>query len=161
MRVLVTGAGGQPGQDASQHMPARSGLTPLTRFDCAVTHENSVQEAFARIRRDVVINAAAYTAVDRAEREQEAAYAVNAAAAGHLEPASRKNGARLIHAACDGQGPLRCPLITRVRIQLAGEVMRRAPAAPKVSSVSQAECGVTYNVAVERVVGDFRRPRHK
>jgi len=46
-------------------------------------------------------------------------------------------------------------LITGARGQLAGELMRRAPAAATVSSVSRAECDITDNGALERVVGDF------
>lgn len=46
-------------------------------------------------------------------------------------------------------------LITGARGQLAGELVRRAPAAATVSSVSRAECDIIDNVAVERVVGDF------
>lgn len=113
LALLVPGAGGQLGSDlleavrVSREVFARG----LTRADCDLSDVFAVQDmvtGWARIVRDddpahrlVVVNCAAYTAVDAAETDEEAAYAVNAAAPALLATACARAGARLIQVSTD------------------------------------------------------------
>lgn len=101
MKVLVTGAGGQLGRAVLATAPASVELTPQSRADLDVGDERAVESAIACSSPDVVINAAAYTAVDKAESEAEAAHRVNAVGPGLLAAACRRRGARLIHVSTD------------------------------------------------------------
>jgi len=97
-RFLVTGAGGMLGQDLLAALDGRE-VTSLTRSDLDVTDLDAVRAAVAG--HDVVINAAAYTKVDDAESDEEAAFAVNATAAGHLATATAEAGAILVQVSTD------------------------------------------------------------
>lgn len=106
MRWLITGAAGQVGRELVA-LARRQG-TDLVAYDRTrldVTDRGAVQEAVAEAARDslplAVINAAAYTAVDRAESEPEAAFAVNRDAAAHLADACQQHGAALVHLSTD------------------------------------------------------------
>lgn len=106
-RILLLGHRGQLGREL-QGALALSGrlIVPDTRLD--LTDAAAVESAFAFHRPGWVVNAAAYTAVDRAEDEPDAAYAVNAEAVGRLGDLARLHGARVIHYSTDyvfdGQG---------------------------------------------------------
>lgn len=101
MKVLVTGAGGQLGQELLRTVPAGVSVEPLERGSLDLTNPGAVGLAVAELKPNLVINAAAYTAVDRAEQEPEAAAAVNHAGAANLAAAAELNGARLIHLSTD------------------------------------------------------------
>ena len=79
MRVLVTGAGGQLGADLLRVLAGVPGAEAvgLTRAELDVTSAAAVEEAVVDVSPDVVVNAAAYTAVDAAETDEAAAAAVN------------------------------------------------------------------------------------
>lgn len=110
VKVAVTGDGGQVGRELNR----ADWLLPLTEagmsdaevvgFDVAeldITDRHAVLAVMARERPDVIVNAAAYTAVDRAEDEPEQAMAVNATAVGHLAEAANRCDAMLIHISTD------------------------------------------------------------
>ncbi|MCW2571312.1 MAG: dTDP-4-dehydrorhamnose reductase [Frankiales bacterium] len=113
LALLVTGAGGQLGDDLlDQVRSARDVFARgLTRKDLDVTDAFAVQDmvvGWDRIVRSdnpdhrlVVVNCAAYTAVDAAEEDEETAFAVNAAGPALLATACAKAGARLIHVSTD------------------------------------------------------------
>jgi dTDP-4-dehydrorhamnose reductase len=102
MRILITGAAGMLGQDvaaaaqAAGHDPASLG-----RADLDITDAGAVAEAVAGAAPDAVINCAAWTDVDGAERDYPAAAAVNGAGAGHVASAARAAGASIIHVSTD------------------------------------------------------------
>ena len=73
----------------------------LTREQIDITDKNSVQQMFAKYNPQVVINAAAYTAVDDCESQPEVAMAVNAVAVGHLAQQAAKVKATLVHYSTD------------------------------------------------------------
>ncbi len=100
MRVLVTGADGQLGR-ALRETTGGDGwiFTDLAELD--ITDAGAVEEFFAHERPEMVVNCAAWTDVDSAETEREAAYRVNAEAPRFLAAASAKNGAALIHVSTD------------------------------------------------------------
>ena len=101
IRVLIAGAGGQVGRALLGAVPENFQAIACAHADLDIGDGEAVHDCIARHRPDVVINAAAYTAVDRAESEPEAAQRVNAGGAGHLAAAARKCGARLIHVSTD------------------------------------------------------------
>ncbi|MFP4296163.1 MAG: dTDP-4-dehydrorhamnose reductase [Halothiobacillaceae bacterium] len=99
--VLVTGAAGQLGRALQETCPNGISLVALDSADLDIADAAAVERAVARHRPDAVINAAAYTAVDRAEQEPERAEAVNARGVGHLAAACSRTGARLLHVSTD------------------------------------------------------------
>lgn len=103
MRVLLIGGTGQLGealQTALQAVPALT-LTVLTRQELNLTQLGQVRSAIERIQPEIIINAAAYTAVDRAEAERDLAMTINGKAPGVVAAAARDCNARLIHISTD------------------------------------------------------------
>lgn len=101
MRILVLGAGGQVGRALQVHMAARGEVVALDRSDADLAVPGSVARAVERVRPQIVINAAAYTAVDKAESEPDLALQVNAHAVRELAEACSQHGAALIHYSTD------------------------------------------------------------
>lgn len=100
--VLVLGAGGRLGRAALEGLRRRGReAVGLTRAELDVTDADAVDAVFARRRPAAVINAAAYTAVDRAESEPAKAQAANAVAPGLIADVARRSGARMIHLSTD------------------------------------------------------------
>jgi dTDP-4-dehydrorhamnose reductase len=100
VRILLTGAGGQLGH-AVRRVFTRHELLPRTRAQLDVAEPSAVAEALAELRPDLLLNAAAYTAVDRAEDEPEAAYRVNRDGPRALAEATARRGIRLLHVSTD------------------------------------------------------------
>ncbi|PON18062.1 dTDP-4-dehydrorhamnose reductase [Candidatus Entotheonella serta] len=102
MKTFVVGHRGMLAQSLPL-MLERSGFTVMTqgRPDVDLTHTASMSQALTTIRPDIVINAAAYTAVDQAESEPEQAYAVNGHGIQHLSETCRELGMPLIHVSTD------------------------------------------------------------
>lgn len=101
MKVLLFGAGGQVGRVLAAMLPQVADLVALGRDEADFTRSGHLADLVAEARPDVVINAAAYTAVDRAESEPELATQVNAAAPAELAVAAGRAGATLIHYSTD------------------------------------------------------------
>ncbi|HEY1879952.1 MAG TPA: dTDP-4-dehydrorhamnose reductase [Caulobacteraceae bacterium] len=101
MKVILTGAAGQVGRALADAAPAGWRLTALTRSDLDIGDEAAVARVVETLAPDLIVNAAAYTAVDRAESEPDLAFRINRDGAGHLAAASRRSGARLIHLSTD------------------------------------------------------------
>ena len=103
MKVLVTGRDGQVAQSLSECGNGHPQLELLfaARPDADLSIPGSIAKAIAAARPDVVINAAAYTDVDRAEDEPELAYRINADGAGEAALAASAIGARIIQLSTD------------------------------------------------------------
>lgn len=101
MRVLITGADGQIGRALRDTAPSSQLLTALPRRDLDIADGEVVAACVAYQQPDIIINAAAYTAVDRAEEESILAERVNAQGPDHLACAARNVGARLVHLSTD------------------------------------------------------------
>lgn len=102
MKLLVLGAGGQVGHELCRRAwPAGYSIAALDRAGLDITDRAAVFAAMARERPDIVVNAAAYTAVDRAESEPEAASAANCTGPANLAAACREAAIPLIHLSTD------------------------------------------------------------
>lgn len=102
MRLLVFGAGGQVGTELRRAtLPPGMALAAFDRAALDITDRAAVSAAIRREHPGLVVNAAAYTAVDKAESEAEAAFAANAAAPGHIAAACAEAGIPLIHLSTD------------------------------------------------------------
>lgn len=132
MKVVVTGAAGQLGQALLKAMPQDWEITAHTRAEMDLADTASIRAAMARFEPDLVFNAAAYTAVDRAESEPAQAMAINGEAVGVLTQALAARGGRLVHVSTDfvfdGQSSIayapdaaRNPLSVYGRSKAAGE----------------------------------------
>jgi len=103
-RILVTGRTGQV-STALQKLSAADSRGPqifaVGRPETDIANEADVRRAIAEHRPDVVVNAAAYTAVDQAEDEPDLAHAVNALGAGHVARASAALGIPIIQLSTD------------------------------------------------------------
>ncbi|AZS83339.1 dTDP-4-dehydrorhamnose reductase [Streptomyces griseoviridis] len=102
MRWLVTGAGGMLGRDTVAELARRGAdVTGLDRAALDLTRPDAVERAVAAHRPDLVVNCAAYTAVDAAETDEETALRVNGEGPRHLARACAATGARLVHVSTD------------------------------------------------------------
>lgn len=139
MKILVTGREGQVARSLADAAAADPAITLVfaARPDSDLTEPGSVARAIAQARPDLVVNAAAYTAVDRAETEPELARRINADAAGEVAAAAAAIGAPLIHLSTDyvyggdGDAPLgedqpMAPLGVYGQTKAAGEELVRA-----------------------------------
>ena len=108
MRILVTGGGGQLADD----LACRDGVIAFSASQLDVTDPAMVQLVFDQESPDVVVNAAAYTAVDRAESEPDIAMAVNRDGVRLLAEQCRRIEARLVHVSTDFvfDGTASCPI---------------------------------------------------
>jgi len=101
MKILITGAGGQVGWELQQAVPADVEITALHRSGLDITDLSAVMSVILKLQPDLIINAAAYTAVDKAEKEADKAYGVNADGAVNIARAAENCSARLIHLSTD------------------------------------------------------------
>jgi dTDP-4-dehydrorhamnose reductase len=101
-RVLVTGASGQVGRELQRAAwPPGFDLSPFDHSQLDITDESAVRALFESVRPALVVNTAAYTAVDKAEDAPDAAFAVNATGVVHLARAAEQCGAHLLHLSTD------------------------------------------------------------
>jgi dTDP-4-dehydrorhamnose reductase len=101
MRFLLFGGSGQVGHALRACWPAGDELTVSTRQDCDLADEVSVRALIRRVCPDVIVNAAAYTAVDKAESDRELCFAVNAATPTVIAAEAAALGAKLVHYSTD------------------------------------------------------------
>ena len=101
MRVLVAGAGGQLGRVVARALAVEHDVVPLTRADLDITDEVRVRAAVADARPGIIVNCAAYNAVDDAEDDAVAALAVNAFGVRALARAAAAADATLVHYGTD------------------------------------------------------------
>ncbi|WP_380879043.1 NAD(P)-dependent oxidoreductase [Sphingomonas sp. DBB INV C78] len=101
MKALITGAGGQVGRALLAAAPSGWEVVGLDRAGLDIGDETAVLRAVRTHGPNLIINAAAYTAVDRAETDTDAAVRINAHGPGHLARAAAEISARLIHISTD------------------------------------------------------------
>ncbi|MGD9738407.1 MAG: dTDP-4-dehydrorhamnose reductase [Parvibaculaceae bacterium] len=101
MKLLVIGRSGQVARALAEMASTSVAVVALGRPDIDLTDGASLGDAIARTEPDLIVNAAAYTAVDKAESEEAAAFAINAEGAGKLAAAARRADVPVIHLSTD------------------------------------------------------------
>lgn len=101
MRVVITGGGGQLARELQRSAPPNIEVHSLDRATCDITKLPAIQSAVDKLEPEVVINAAAYTAVDQAESERERAFAVNEVGAGNVAQVCAALGATVVQISTD------------------------------------------------------------
>lgn len=101
MRIVLLGRTGQVGRELERTLPAVGGVAAFDRAGADLERPDAVADLVLGLRPDVVVNAAAYTAVDRAESEPDRARLVNATAVAALAAACRRVDALLVHYSTD------------------------------------------------------------
>jgi len=101
MKILLTGKTGQIGEELNNIVGDLGNLITVDKEQLDLSKPNSIEPVILDIKPDIIINTAAYTAVDKAEEEPDLAMTVNALAPGLLAKAARKVGAGLIHYSTD------------------------------------------------------------
>ena len=102
MKILVTGANGQIGHCLQQQLGQKNwAFSAFTRTELDITDPQAVSQIVQRLCPNIIINAAAYTAVDKAEQEQELAYAVNRDGPANLARAAKDVNAAIFHISTD------------------------------------------------------------
>jgi len=101
VRVLLTGSKGQAGTAVSLSTPEWAELICCDHRTLDITEEGSVRGMLRDLKPEWIINAAAYTDVDRAETESRAAYEVNAEGTATLAAIAKETGTRLVHISTD------------------------------------------------------------
>lgn len=136
-RILVTGCEGQVGWELLRSCQPLGEVIGVGRAECNLADPASVRATLARYQPDVILNAAAYTAVDKAESEEALATAINGTAVGVMAEHAAATGALLIHYSTDyvfdggGDAPHRAtdptaPVNAYGRSKLAGELALQA-----------------------------------
>lgn len=100
-RILITGKNGQVGYELSHLLGSWGELVALDRSQLDLTNRQSLVETVRSVKPNIIINAAAYTAVDKAESEPDLAYAINATAPGVLAEEAKRLKALVIHYSTD------------------------------------------------------------
>ena len=101
MKILLAGGSGQLAQELQPILLSSGEVIAVDRTRLDLSQPESIRQAMAEIQPDLVVNAGAYTAVDKAESEPELANAVNGIAPGILAEECEKMGASLMHFSTD------------------------------------------------------------
>ena len=101
MKIVLLGKNGQLGWEFERSLPALGNVVALDREELDLCDLHEVQRILSELKPDVIVNASAYTDVDRAEREPELAMKVNALAPGVIAEASRQMRSVLVHFSTD------------------------------------------------------------
>ena len=101
MKILLLGANGQLGNMLARQLPKVGEVQAFTKSELNISNYEALNKTISIIKPDVIVNAAAYTSVDKAEEEKEIAYVINADAVAVLAQQARKVGAWLIRYSTD------------------------------------------------------------
>jgi len=148
--ILVTGSNGQVGFELRRSLAPLGRVIALDRAGCDLSQPDMLREVVRGVQPDVIVNAGAYTAVDKAESESKLAFAINGVAPGVLAEEARRLGSLLVHYSTDyvfsGAGAVPYaeddpvgPLSVYGKSKLAGE---QAIAATGVHSIVLRTCWV-------------------
>jgi dTDP-4-dehydrorhamnose reductase len=99
--LLVTGSNGQVGFELRRSLAPLGRVMAVDRAGCDLTRPDELRRVVRELRPDVIVNPAAYTAVDKAETEAELAYAINGVAPGVLADEAKALGSLLVHYSTD------------------------------------------------------------
>src|SRR5712692_5528620 len=99
--ILLTGKNGQIGAELLRYLPQMGEVVALDREHLDLSKADDISRAIREIRPQIIVNAAAYTAVDQAEADEMMAQAVNGEAPGVMAEEAKKIGAALVHYSTD------------------------------------------------------------
>jgi dTDP-4-dehydrorhamnose reductase len=100
-RILLTGKNGQVGFELQRRLAGLGQVIAVGRDEMDLSDPDAIRRAVRGAKPDLIVNAAAYTAVDQAESEPELALAINGVAPGILAEEAKRAGAALIHYSTD------------------------------------------------------------
>jgi dTDP-4-dehydrorhamnose reductase len=140
-RILVTGKDGQVGFELLSSLAGLGQVIAVGREKMDLSQPDSIRRAVRDFSPDLIVNPAAYTAVDQAESEPDLAMAINGTAPGILAEEAKRLGAALIHYSTDyvfdgtkaapyTEDDATCPINAYGRTKLAGERAIKAVGAP-------------------------------
>ena len=101
MKLLITGKNGQVGFELQRSLAPLGKIVAVNLTECDLSSPDAIRQLVRDTRPDVIVNPAAYTAVDKAETDREAAFAVNAVAPGIFGEEAARLGAFVIHYSTD------------------------------------------------------------
>jgi dTDP-4-dehydrorhamnose reductase len=130
--ILLTGKTGQVGSELLRLLPSLGEVIAPGRHELDLLDTDSIRRAVREIQPGLIVNAAAYTAVDAAERQESDAYAINATAPAVFVEEAKKIGAVIVHYSTDyvfdglkktpyEEGDLTAPVSVYGKTKLAGE----------------------------------------
>lgn len=141
MKILLTGGTGQVGYELERSLQGLGEVVALGREEMDLADLDSVRAAIRNVRPALIVNPAAYTAVDKAEAEPELAMRVNGEAPAVMAEEARKLGAAIVHYSTDyvfdgskefayAEDDPTCPVNVYGRTKLAGEQAIQASGVP-------------------------------
>ena len=101
MKILLLGANGQLGKELGRQLSSVANVAAFPRESLDITNHTAVRDAIRCVRPIIIVNAAAYTAVDKAETDTDFAHAVNADAVENLAQIAREQSLWLFHYSTD------------------------------------------------------------
>lgn len=101
MRILLTGRSGQVGWELERALPVLGEVIATDRAALDLGDLDAIRRVVRDVKPQIIVNAAAYTAVDKAESEPDLAHAINATAPGVLAEEAKRLGALLVHYSTD------------------------------------------------------------
>ncbi|PID77463.1 MAG: dTDP-4-dehydrorhamnose reductase [Deltaproteobacteria bacterium] len=101
MKIIITGAGGQLGRDCTKVFAGKNEVLAFDSSQMDISNHKHVDSVITAEKPDVIINCAAFTAVDACETERELAGKINADGPAYLARAAEKTGSRLVHISTD------------------------------------------------------------
>lgn len=173
MKILLTGRSGQIGWELSHVLASLGDVAEYDRAGLDLAIPDRIAAAVRSVKPDVIVNAAAYTAVDQAEREPDAANAVNGRGVAVLAEEAKRAGATLIHYSTDYvfdgtksapyvEDDLPNPLNEYGRSKLAGEqAIREIDGAYLILRTSwvYAQRGGNFFLTMRRLLGEKKELR--
>lgn len=165
MKAVIVGGSGQLGRSLAATAPGGVSIVSHDIDTLDITDVRSVGAVMKAERPDLLFNAAAYTAVDKAEADEAAAHAVNAFAVGVLADAARQTGARFVHVSTDfvfdGRSSIPYaptaptnPLSAYGRTKLAGELLAGDDALIVRTAWVHAPTGANFVRTMIRLMGE-------
>jgi dTDP-4-dehydrorhamnose reductase len=100
-KILLTGKNGQVGWELARTLATLGEVIAVERRIMDLSEPDSIRSAIRSIKPDLIVNAAAYTAVDQAESEPDLAMAINGVAPGVMAQEAKRLGAALVHFSTD------------------------------------------------------------
>jgi dTDP-4-dehydrorhamnose reductase len=140
-KILVTGKNGQVGRELQRTLACLGEVVALDRQALDLSNPDSIRAVIREVKPHLIVNPAAYTAVDQAESEPELAQAVNGTAPGIMAEEAKRLGAVMVHYSTDyvfdgskskpyNEEDAPCPLNVYGKTKLAGEDAVRAVGVP-------------------------------